>query len=622
MASPFGGEVTADGRVHGRGACDTKATLANLCALLGAPGRARRLRANLIVAGTVGEETGQLGARGFRSFLARRGIVLDELIVAEPTLCHPIYAHTGHVRLRFDLTGRAAHSSVPGEGANALVAAAALITGLVAEHEAMQKAALPTTGVGSEDDHHDRDGGRGDDGSGGGGGGVGSSPLGRPTLTPTLASGGSGINIVPGHASVSVDRRVVAGEVAANVASGLEAKARQLMGQCTHCVSLGVQGATSSPVQDAFVQERSSPLVTRLEALTGRQAEVATYGTNAGLPYDARMSRATVVFGPGSIAQAHQADEWVSLHELALHQLALEGWLFSPDSGSGGSQVAVAAHAASGSQVATVVTDVPPRRQAAAAAAPACVACSEDDTQPPTPPPQPQHHQPQRILVFGAAGQTGRALLSRLAAAGHVAVAFERSPAAWAAWADIYGAPPSNVEHVYDDITDYAAVAAAAQTCDGIVHAAVYFPPSLQVKLPDYSASVGPQSADSTGGGNTVADTADGRVWNVNLQGLYNVLEAARTTPSVRRVVHIGSAHAAHPKGVFFDAATRRSDGERPDPPVHAVCTRCGAALRPADFARPPWPPSTAHSATRTRACRWPLPMLQTAARGDVPRVP
>ena len=52
--------------------------------------------------------------------------------------------------------------------------------------------------------------------------------LGAPTLTPTLTVGGSGINIVPGSASVSVDRRVVAGEVAATVQSGLEEFAQEV----------------------------------------------------------------------------------------------------------------------------------------------------------------------------------------------------------------------------------------------------------------------------------------------------------------------------------------------------------------------------------------------------------
>jgi hypothetical protein len=48
---------------------------------------------NLILAGTCGEETGRLGANYFREFLIGRGVFVDELLVAEPTLCTPITAH-------------------------------------------------------------------------------------------------------------------------------------------------------------------------------------------------------------------------------------------------------------------------------------------------------------------------------------------------------------------------------------------------------------------------------------------------------------------------------------------------------------------------------------------------
>ena len=52
------------------------------------------------------------------------------------------------------------------------------------------------------------------------------------------------------------------------------------------------------------------------------------YGTNAGIRYD---NAKAVVFGPGSIEQAHQADEWVSLEQLHLHKRVLRQWLYGED---------------------------------------------------------------------------------------------------------------------------------------------------------------------------------------------------------------------------------------------------------------------------------------------------
>ena len=131
----------------------------------------RITQVNLVLAGTVGEETGRLGANYFREFLLRRGIFVDEMLVAEPTLCTPVTGHKGNVGLSFEIEGVAAHSSKPHLGKNALVAASDLIVRLYAEHQGLQTPEMVNR------------------------------PLGAPTVTPTMGSGGHGPNIVPQHAS-------------------------------------------------------------------------------------------------------------------------------------------------------------------------------------------------------------------------------------------------------------------------------------------------------------------------------------------------------------------------------------------------------------------------------------
>ena len=148
-----------------------------------------------------------------------------------------------------------------------------------------------------------------------------------------------------------------------------------------------------------------------------------------------------------------------------------------------------------------------------------------------------------RVVVFGAAGWLGRAVLANLAG-GHEVRAFDRGPEAWESWRDVDG-DWSGGEIVHGDIADPADVDRAVDGMDAIVHAAAYFP---QHESPD------PQVADNA--------------FLINLKGLWNVLEAARQR-DVRRVVHVGSCHTVHPKGVFFSADVRR-----PDASLYAVTKR------------------------------------------------
>ena len=89
---------------------------------------------------------------------------------------------------------------------------------------------------------------------------------------------------------------------------------------CVH-----VRAAQVDHVGDAFVQSNKSPFIARLLRWSGGVARVATFGTNAGINYD---SRATVVFGPGDIEQAHQNDEWIMFSQLARHKAVLREWIF------------------------------------------------------------------------------------------------------------------------------------------------------------------------------------------------------------------------------------------------------------------------------------------------------
>ncbi len=282
---PFDGAVK-DGRVYGRGAVDDKATLAILMALLEEMhANGTRPAANLLIAATVDEEVGTAGAPAGAAWLKRQGITIDQMIVAEPTLCTPIHGHKGVVRLAFTVQGQATHSSQPQLGQNAIVGAAAIVQVLQQEHARLQ--GLPPT------------------------------PLGKPTLTVTLIEGGTGINVVPDRCTVSIDRRVIDGEDAEEIATALQ----RLVEAAS---SLQVQ-TTPLTLINAFYQPPDSPLVNKLQEWSGNSAQVAPYGTNAWAYRE--VVRECVVFGPGSIDQAHGAKEWVAVAELEKAAAIYARWL-------------------------------------------------------------------------------------------------------------------------------------------------------------------------------------------------------------------------------------------------------------------------------------------------------
>lgn len=290
---PFDGRI-ADGRVYGRGSVDTKASLGVMMAVLErARAEGKRPVPNLVVVGSVSEEAGgMLGARGFRKWAEARGLLPDEVIVAEPTMCAPVHGHKGAVALEVKVIGEAAHSANPHLGRNAITGAAALVLAMEAEHQRLQTL-TPSTEVGNG------------------------------TLTVTMVKGGTGGNVVPDSCTISVGRRIVPGESNSEVAEHLCELVRR---ECP----LPVEFPLVYLGAPAFYQSPDSALVQKLAAWAGTAPEVASYGTNA-LRYSG-FADEMVVFGPGSIDNAHTAVEWVEIEQLELCASVYSRWLGLTDS--------------------------------------------------------------------------------------------------------------------------------------------------------------------------------------------------------------------------------------------------------------------------------------------------
>lgn len=275
---PFDGRIEGD-RVWGRGSVDTKASMGVLLAVLEQLHReGRRPRANVMAVGTISEEAGGLlGAVGFAEWLRDRSIVIDQLIVAEPTDCQPIHGHKGGVGLLIDVIGEAAHTSKPELGQNAIVGAAEVIQALQAEHERIGGLTAPT-------------------------------PMGNGTITVSLIEGGTAPNIVPDRCSLTVGRRIAPGEDPVVEFDRLAALCREA---CSLPLEIEMRNGAGSP---AFYQEPESSLIERISRVGEQPPGVVPYGTNA-LKYDG-VANEMVVLGPGSIDVAHKAQEYVDISEL------------------------------------------------------------------------------------------------------------------------------------------------------------------------------------------------------------------------------------------------------------------------------------------------------------------
>ena len=290
-----------DGRLYGRGACDIKG---GMTAMLGAVARLAEERPpgrpTVIMACTVNEEYGYSGASelhklweaGAASIVPRRP---HAAIVAEPTDLQVVVAHKGAVRWRCRTSGRAAHSSQPERGDNAVYKMARVLAALEA-FAAKVGAAAPEHRL-----------------------------CGRATLSVGTIQGGLSVNTVPDVCTIEIDRRVLPGEDARAAYDSAVEYVRGCVGD-----SVAVEHEPPYLLGATLADDANGPLADRLVSVLrqvlGRGEKIGvSYGTNAsrisptGVP--------TVVFGPGSIDQAHTADEWLSLDELAKASEALYAFL-------------------------------------------------------------------------------------------------------------------------------------------------------------------------------------------------------------------------------------------------------------------------------------------------------
>jgi len=286
---PFGG-VVSQGRVYGRGACDVKGSMASMLTALEQLASPEITRDhNLMVAFTVDEEHTFLGVQrlavAFDSLLPAGWPRPEYAIVAEPTHLDLVTCHKGVVRWVIRVKGRACHSSMPQEGANAVFAAAPILAALeVLAGQIASGTPHPVLGTG--------------------------------TLSVGMIRGGSAPNIVPDTCEIIVDRRLIPGESAematAQVRSCLDGIVLDRPG-----ISVSVEDPwlTCPPLPECVPALVLESLLRKVQHHVPKAVtRPVSFGTDASTL--AQIGIPSLVFGPGGIEQAHTKDEWVEIAHL------------------------------------------------------------------------------------------------------------------------------------------------------------------------------------------------------------------------------------------------------------------------------------------------------------------
>ena len=269
-----------DGKLFGRGSCDTKAGLAAMMHALASLKEDRIVPpCEVWLAAVVDEE---FSYRGVVKLC--EGLTAAAAIVAEPTELRAVIATKGVLRWRIVVRGKAAHSSRPHLGVNAITHMARIVLAFEEDHRRMAASPHPLLGPG--------------------------------TCNVGVIRGGVQVNFVPDECAIEIDRRLLPGERTEDVLKHYQRMLDELASRFPD-LHAGMEApmltdeALETPASDAVVQTASAVL-----------RDMGLDGEPCGVPFGcdaSKLSRAgvpSIVFGPGSIDRAHGAIEYVEIDQV------------------------------------------------------------------------------------------------------------------------------------------------------------------------------------------------------------------------------------------------------------------------------------------------------------------
>ncbi len=274
-----------NGRLYGRGAADMKAGLvAQVAAMIRLKENKKINAGALKFIATVGEEKSGLGAEQLASLGYANDV--DAMVIGEPTNLEVAAAHKGLIWLRIHVEGQSAHGSSPEKGKNAIKHLVDILHEL-RDHsdQAFEK-------------YYDE-------------------LSGSPTMSVNRIQGGNSMNQVPDQASADIDLRMIASQDPQRIKKDIENILREIdrqgEGQKSRVEYIAEMLPLSTSIDDPFTQ-----LMLEVASETkGKKVEPASFsgGTDASLFIAANPDIPYLICGPGSLSDAHQPNESVSIAE-------------------------------------------------------------------------------------------------------------------------------------------------------------------------------------------------------------------------------------------------------------------------------------------------------------------
>jgi len=265
-----------EGKLFGRGACDTKAFIAAAMTAVESL-NLKNLRRPLALLFTADEEIGLIGAKRFAE---ARVMHARFAIVGEPTSLQPMRAGKGYCLAEVTVKGREAHSAYPSLGTSAVFGAARLLARIEKIAEQLRS-----------ETHTDFD-----------------PPY--TTLNVGVVQGGTAKNVIAGSCRFTLEWRPIPGQPPARLLELLNAAIAE-ESAADHNLVFEVE---ANRADQGFETAANSALVTLLEGLTVNSSGTVAFGTEAAQLTE--LGAEAVVLGPGNIREAHRTGEFVPVNEL------------------------------------------------------------------------------------------------------------------------------------------------------------------------------------------------------------------------------------------------------------------------------------------------------------------